>query len=183
MARRLLELSVENFRSLRRVTVPLGPLNVLVGPNGAGKTNLLEVFRFLADVINTDLQPAIDLRGGFAEVVFWGGDERKPPTHIQVKLKATWTTNSSTNAPDEYSLRVGHTSRGRTRRESFQFKRTRGRGRPITISGQKVSVVDTGADAGQQEIGPEGTNCSWQQLHTDAVDCCRAHLSSRGRGR
>ena len=153
MERRLLELSVENFRSLRRVTVLLEPLNVLVGPNGAGKTNLLEVFRFLADVINTDLQPAIDLRGGFSEVVFWGGDERKPPTHIQVKLKATWTTNSSMSAPDEYSLRIGHTSRGLTRRESFQFKRTRGRGRRITISGQKVSVVDTGVDAGQQEIG------------------------------
>lgn len=30
---------------------------------------------------------------------------------------------------------------------------------------------------------PEGTNRSWRQLHTDAVDCCRAHLSSRGRAR
>lgn len=30
---------------------------------------------------------------------------------------------------------------------------------------------------------PEGTNRSWQQLHADAVDCCRAHLSSRGRAR
>jgi predicted ATPase len=68
MERHLLELSVENFRSLRRVTVPLGPLNVLVGPNGAGKSNLPEVFRFLADVIDTDLQPAIDMRGGFHEV-------------------------------------------------------------------------------------------------------------------
>lgn len=151
MERQLLELSVENFRSLRRVTVPLGPLNVLVGPNGAGKSNLLEVFRFLADVINTDLQPAIDLRGGFSEVAFWGGE--KAPTSIQVSLKATWTTYSSVGAPDEYSLRVGHTARGLTRRESFQFKRTQGRGRRITISGKKASVIDTGRDAGQQEIG------------------------------
>jgi predicted ATPase len=45
MGRRLLELNVVNFRSLRRVTVPLGPLDVLVGPNVVGKANLLEVFR------------------------------------------------------------------------------------------------------------------------------------------
>ena len=36
-------LHVENFRSLRRVTVELSPLTVLVGPNGSGKSNLLEI--------------------------------------------------------------------------------------------------------------------------------------------
>jgi predicted ATPase len=77
MEGRLIELDVENFRSLRQVSIPMGPLNVLVGANGAGKTNVLEVFRFLADVIRTDLQPALDARGGFDEVVFWGG-ERVP---------------------------------------------------------------------------------------------------------
>jgi predicted ATPase len=70
MDKRLVELHVENFRSLRKVSLPLGPLNVLVGPNGVGKTNVLEVFRFLADMINTDLEPALDQRGGFDEVAF-----------------------------------------------------------------------------------------------------------------
>ncbi|GAB3138283.1 AAA family ATPase [Microbispora hainanensis] len=145
MEKRLIELEVENFRSLRKVVLPLGPLNVLVGANGAGKTNILEVFRFLADVIRTDLQPALDLRGGFDEVAFWGGD--KPPTSIQIKLKANWTTHSSPNAPDEYSLRIEQRSgRSLSRRETFQFKRTQGRGRRITISGQKVNVVQIGKD-------------------------------------
>jgi hypothetical protein len=30
---------------------------------------------------------------------------------------------------------------------------------------------------------PEGTNRSWQRLHVDAADCCRTHLSPRGRNR
>jgi putative ATP-dependent endonuclease of the OLD family len=30
-----------NYRSLKDVTVPMGPLTALVGPNGAGKTNIL----------------------------------------------------------------------------------------------------------------------------------------------
>lgn len=140
MARRLHALEVENFRSLRKISLPMGELNVLVGPNAAGKTNVLEVFRFLADVIRTDLEPALNLRGGFDELLFWGG--AKPPTHIQVKLRATWTRHSSVTAPDEYSLRISRSGRTLQRRESFQFKRTQGRGRRITIGGQRVNVSD-----------------------------------------
>ncbi|HET8683282.1 MAG TPA: AAA family ATPase [Micromonosporaceae bacterium] len=106
MAKILLSLDVENFRSLRNVSLPLGRLNVLVGPNGAGKTNLLEVFRFLADVIRTDLEPALELRGGFDQLVFRGGyrpstvDLRKYVPSVRIKLTATWTTYSSPRAPD-----------------------------------------------------------------------------------
>ena len=96
MKQRLLKLEVENFLSLRRITLPLRGLNVLVGPNGAGKTNVLEVFRFLADVIRTDLEPALSLRGGFDEVVFWGGEQA--PSSFRIG-GATWTRNSSANAP------------------------------------------------------------------------------------
>ncbi|MEQ4303885.1 AAA family ATPase [Plantactinospora sp. B6F1] len=151
MEKQLIGVEVENFRSLRKVSLPLGPLNVLVGPNGAGKTNVLEVFRFLADVIRTDLQPALDLRGGFDELVFRGGEEQ--PAHIQIKLRANWTPHSSRDAPDRYSLRVSHLRRGLSRRESFEFNRSQGRGRRITLHGQKVSVVDAGRGGGEQELG------------------------------
>lgn len=140
MERRLHRLEVENFRSLRNASLPLGELNVLVGPNAAGKTTVLEVFRFLSDVIRTDLEPALALRGGLDELLFWGGST--PPKYLRIKLVATWTTNSSANAPDEYQIRVTRSGRAIQRRESFAFKRTRGRGRRITINGQKVSVAD-----------------------------------------
>lgn len=148
MDRRLIELEVENFRSLRKVSIPLGPLNVMVGPNGVGKTNVLEVFRFLADVIRTDLLPALEARGGFAEVLFAGGD--RPPASLSVNLKANWTRYSSKNAPDEYGLRITRRGRSLSRNERFQFKRTRGRGRRITIEGQRAAIVDTGADQREQ---------------------------------
>ncbi|GGR85014.1 MULTISPECIES: AAA family ATPase [Streptomyces] len=164
MPSRLLELHVENFRSLRDVTVPLGPLTVLVGPNGVGKSNVLKVFDFLADIIRTDLQPALDTRGGFDEVAFWGG--AKPPTFMRVQLKATWTSNSTLNAPDEYSLTIRRRSlpsnRDRlraayalSREESFQFKRKQGRGRRITISGEEARVVDRRAGK-EQDSGSFG---------------------------
>ncbi|WTC78445.1 AAA family ATPase [Streptomyces sp. NBC_01637] len=147
MPGRLLELHVENFRSLRDVTVPLGPLTVLVGPNGVGKSNLLAVFDLLSDIIRTDLQPALDARGGFDEVAFWGGS--KPPTSMTIRLKASWTTHASVNAPDEYELTVrrrklrhSEDAYSLSRIESFQFKRTQGRGRRITVSGEEAKVVD-----------------------------------------
>ena len=73
MDQRLQRLQVENFRSLQRINLPLGDLNVLVGPNGAGKTNVLKVFDFLARIILTDLQPALNSIGGFSNVAFRGG--------------------------------------------------------------------------------------------------------------
>ena len=149
MDRRLLRLSVENFRSLRKVSLPLGALNVLVGPNGAGKSNVLEVFRFLADIIRTDLEPALESRQGFDELVFRGGES--DPAYIQIAVTATWTTYSSLSAPDDYNLRITRprrrtvTSASRLyRREEFQFKRTGGRGRRITIRGNRAIVAETG---------------------------------------
>ena len=145
MHKRLLELEVRNFRSLRQASIPLGPLNVLVGPNGVGKTNLLDVFRFLADIIQTDIEPALERRGGFESTAFRGGS--RPPSNIRIRLKATWTKHSSPNAPDEYALQITRRRReGKdtlSRQESFQFKRTKGRGRRITIQGEKAQVVDT----------------------------------------
>lgn len=154
MHKRLLELEVENFRSLRQVCLPLGPLNVLVGPNGAGKSNLLDVFKFLADIIQTDIEPALAARGGFESTTFRGGN--RPPSNIRVRLKATWTKHSSPSAPDEYALQITRRRRdGRetlSRQESFQFKRTRGRGRRITIQGKEAQVVDTRKGDNEEDV-------------------------------
>ncbi|GAB3700494.1 AAA family ATPase [Nocardiopsis oceani] len=154
MHKRLLELEVQNFRSLRQVSIPLGPLNVLVGPNSVGKTNLLDVFRFLADIIQTDIEPALEKRGGFESTAFRGG--ARPPNLIRIRLKATWTRHSSTKAPDVYEFNITRRRRdGRdtfSRQESFQFKRIRGRGRRITIQGENAQVVDTRKDMDEDTV-------------------------------
>lgn len=40
-------LRIRNFKNLREVDVPLGPLSVLVGSNASGKSNLLEALRVI----------------------------------------------------------------------------------------------------------------------------------------
>ena len=154
MDHRLLRLQVENFRSLEKIALPLGELNVLIGPNGAGKTNVLKVFDFLARIYFNDLAPALNGVGGFSNVVFRGG--QNPPTSIRISLTATWTTHSQPDTPDEYELRVTRRSRSsgaRTleRAESFSFQISRGRQRDITVSGDRATVIDTLADGQVQQ--------------------------------
>ncbi|WP_442810306.1 AAA family ATPase, partial [Streptomyces sp. W16] len=42
-------LAVENYRSLRRLIVPLTRLNVITGANGTGKSSLYRSLRLLAE--------------------------------------------------------------------------------------------------------------------------------------
>ena len=149
----LLEVSVKNYKSLRDVTVRLGPLNVLVGPNGSGKSNLLDVIQFLGDSAREDLVPALERRQGFDRVYFRGWTEG--PIHIQVKAHVT--SHAHKGAPDEYGLSFERRLRRRTlrqerlpvlqtllaRSEHFTFKPSKGRGRRITISGEKAELVET----------------------------------------
>lgn len=40
------EVSIENYKSIRKLTVELGQVNVLIGANGSGKSNLLEAIAY-----------------------------------------------------------------------------------------------------------------------------------------
>lgn len=45
-------LRVTNFKSLRDLSIDLGPRNILVGPNMSGKSNILSVFRFMRQFVS-----------------------------------------------------------------------------------------------------------------------------------
>lgn len=52
---RLASLTVDDFRSIRNLTVDLPSLAVLIGRNNAGKSNILQALRFLLDGATKDL--------------------------------------------------------------------------------------------------------------------------------
>ncbi|MCJ2051214.1 AAA family ATPase [Methylobacterium sp. J-070] len=143
------QLSVENFLSLQKVDIAFSNLNVLVGPNGAGKTNVLKVFQFLGDVARRDLVLAIDEFGGFENLQYRGADRKADA--IRLNLTGEITQHASVSAPDEYKLtlwervilpteRHPHGRRLIQRNEVIVVKRTAGRGRRITLSGNTVKV-------------------------------------------
>lgn len=64
-------LKLKNWRNFRDVDVALGPRGYLIGANASGKSNLLDVFRFLRTIAQSEgggLQKAIKERGGLGKL-------------------------------------------------------------------------------------------------------------------
>ncbi len=75
----------KGFKNFRDVTVPLGPLTVIVGTNASGKSNLRDAFRFihgiargfsLADIVGSKFVDGVEqwkgIRGGTREIATFG---------------------------------------------------------------------------------------------------------------
>jgi predicted ATPase len=153
--RRLIELRVRNYRSLREATVVLERLTVLAGPHGAGKSNLLDVIRFLGEAARDDLQPALDRRGGYERLRFRG-----PPVKggIHVAVDAVVTRAGNRQVPDAYALdlsqrRASSGAATLVREESFRFRRAGGQERRITVRGGEVEVAQGGGGRGAARLG------------------------------
>ncbi|WP_327633177.1 AAA family ATPase [Kribbella sp. NBC_00482] len=71
----LTTLAVENYRSLRRVVMPLRGLNVVTGANGSGKSSLYRALRLLADASRNGAVAALAREGGLQSTL-WAGPEQ-----------------------------------------------------------------------------------------------------------
>ncbi len=76
----LRRVELRNYRSIEHCDVELGPLMFLVGPNGSGKSNFLDALRFVSDCLNTSINEAMRVRGGFRAVC------RIPDGRFSIKL-------------------------------------------------------------------------------------------------
>jgi predicted ATPase len=67
---RFAEIHLKNWRNFLDVDAPLQGRVFLVGPNASGKSNLLDVFRFLADIVTVGggFQEAVLKRGGVSRL-------------------------------------------------------------------------------------------------------------------
>jgi len=72
---RIESLEIHNFKSLQNVKLTDIPgMAVFVGRNGVGKTTLFDVFGFLNSALVADVKIALQVRGGFKEVISRGQD-------------------------------------------------------------------------------------------------------------
>jgi len=71
------QIRVQNYLSLKDVTLDFGLRNVFVGPNMAGKSNIISALKFLTNVSSIGLTEAITKEGGFSEILWKGIDEGK----------------------------------------------------------------------------------------------------------
>ena len=66
-------ISLHNFKVFQNIEIrDIPPFAVFVGANGAGKSTLFDVFGFLKDCLTYNVTRALQVRGGFHEVVSRG---------------------------------------------------------------------------------------------------------------
>ncbi|HKE93825.1 MAG TPA: AAA family ATPase [Povalibacter sp.] len=70
----LTTLAVANYRSLRQLVLPLGPLNVVSGENGSGKSSLYRALRLLAETARGGVVASLAREGGLGSAL-WAGPE------------------------------------------------------------------------------------------------------------
>lgn len=69
---KILQLDIEGFRSLKKVSWKPGDLNVVIGPNGTGKSNLLRFLELISVSAQGRLGKYIQSLGGMQPIV-WDG--------------------------------------------------------------------------------------------------------------
>src|SRR5215470_3252881 len=70
----LTKVAISNYRSLRKLVIPLQGLNLVTGPNGSGKSNFYRALRLLADTAQGRVIPSLAREGGLPSTL-WAGPE------------------------------------------------------------------------------------------------------------
>lgn len=84
-------LIVKNWRNFQQADVLLRERQFIVGPNASGKSNLLDIVRFLRDIVKTDgggFQKAVKDRGGVSKIRCLAA-RQDPEVGIEIHLADT----------------------------------------------------------------------------------------------
>ncbi len=106
---KILQLDIEGFRSLKKVSWKPGDLNVIIGPNGTGKSNLLRFLELMSASAQGRLGKYIQSFGGMQPIV-WDSQA----SSILFKLK-TLSKDEKTDPQKDvltYALELAHLGAG-----------------------------------------------------------------------
>lgn len=98
----LTTLAVENYRSLRRIVMPLGGLNVVTGANGTGKSSLYRALRLLADASRNGAIAALAREGGLQSTLWAGPEQVRKDRPVQGTVRTGPVTLRMGFAGDDY---------------------------------------------------------------------------------
>lgn len=101
-------ITIQNYRSVRRLSLPVEQLSVFVGANGVGKTNLYKALALLRSAADGAITRTIAEEGGL-ESVLWAGQrsDRKP---VRLVLKAQFNEleyGVEVGLPHSYEVAIG----------------------------------------------------------------------------
>jgi predicted ATPase len=85
---KLRHITLEGFRSIRKLDLELNDLTVLIGANGAGKSNLISFFQMLNFMLSESLQLYIARRGGGSSILHYG-PQQTSALHAELEFEGT----------------------------------------------------------------------------------------------
>ena len=129
---------IENFKSLRKVDLSLGRVNLFIGANATGKSNVLDAFRVLAgighgftinEILNGKSKSATGemwerVRGGTEHACFAGSDGTG---EVAIEVHGKWDAGFARNWPEGWEYRISFlpNDRGRVTDEYIDTKQWR----------------------------------------------------------
>lgn len=109
-------LKLRNWRNFTSVDVDLKETVYLIGPNASGKSNLLDIFRFMRDIVNPKgggLQQAIDLRGGLKKIRSLAA---RKPAWVELEFEFRENLHNTGEPPDWcYKVWINYEGKGKQR--------------------------------------------------------------------
>lgn len=82
----LTAISIEGYRSIKRIAFPVGHLSVLTGRNGVGKTNLYRALELIQTAALGTITRQIAEEGGFKSVLWAGPEHYRRGKRVRLKL-------------------------------------------------------------------------------------------------
>ena len=95
-----------HYKCLKRIDVRLGPVNILIGPNASGKSTLLDLFSFLRDALEGDVDEAVRRRTTSLRELVWNQTSEAQGFGIAVEVDIPQDL-SATNSYDRLRYEVG----------------------------------------------------------------------------
>ncbi|MGB3136631.1 MAG: AAA family ATPase [Nodosilinea sp.] len=116
----IVSIKVKNYRLFESLEIEDIPaFCVIIGANGSGKSTLFDIFGFLRDALKNNIRQALQVRGGFNEVVTRGKEKEDIKIELKFRMKILETERLVT-----YILIVGQDQRRPViKREILRYKR------------------------------------------------------------
>lgn len=129
---RLTNIAIENYKSLKDVTITPGQVSVIVGANASGKSNFADCLDFISEVYEHGLEVAVSRKGGYENIAFRRVRRSKKPIKISlcVELQASdFRYYRNATPSDDFTVRFEHTfsfvARGYSIRAEFEVVQER----------------------------------------------------------
>jgi predicted ATPase len=117
---KIISIKIKNYRAFEFLEInDIPPFCVIIGANGTGKSTLFDIFGFLRDALKNNIRQALQIRGGFNEVVTRGKEQENIEIELKFRMEIVGTERLVT-----YALIIGQDQkRPVVKREILRYKR------------------------------------------------------------